>query len=422
MELLLVMDKCSKKNNCKNTQRAGRRRLFLLILLILFFLTSFFSQSIPWSLEYEFACYINAPFEWNNGFQNIENVQTFINSNHLDDKNIEFLHSISESNNCDLKIIETLFRSKIIIISDEIDHAFFNKTEVYLFDLQKVYSLILEGLNNGILIIEAYDGLEEFLEIISSFGVQFLRQGDYLITSKNAENFTEYQKNMVNRNEFSEDILIYAEMKEKNLTVTNAFSFLNIEIKTMNSVNEFPQFPIQIIEIPLEFETPESLFVFANHKVRDFFYSHFEVISSIDEWQMIYELIEKLCVYGFYFQFKNQWLIGFKSQNSFYENDSFQNQISKWGLSQTETIKPFANSYYLSVMNDYFMISNFKPDKAIELAEDFRMSPTLLNLQEKIGKREVYEVGYEFIKELGFHYYFFSSFDDKISKQVIRIF
>ncbi|MEA1883158.1 MAG: hypothetical protein U9N62_01385 [Thermotogota bacterium] len=360
--------------------------------------------------------------EWNKGFQNIENVQEFIISNQLNDRNMEFLHSISERNNCDLTIIEALFRSKIIIISDEIDHTFFDETEVYLFNIQKIYSLVLEGLNNGILIVKAYEGLEEFLEIISKFDVQFLRQGDYLIASKNTENFTEYQKNMVNRNEFSEDILIYAETKEKNLTITNAFSFLNIEIKTMNPINEIPQFPIQIIEIPLEFESPERLFIFANQKIKDFFYSHFEVISSIDEWQMIYELIDKLCVYGFYYQFSNQWLIGFKSQNMFYENDSFQNQISKWGIDQTETIKPFANSYYLSVVNDFFLISNFKPEKVIELTEDFRISPTLLDLQEKIGKREVYEVGYDFIEELGFPYYFFSTSDDKISKQVMRIF
>jgi hypothetical protein len=416
------MVKCSKKNNCKNTQRAGLRRLFLLIFFIIFFLLSLFSQSIPWSLEYEFACYLNAPLEWNKGFQNIENVQEFIISNRLTDRNMEFLDSISERNNCDLTIIETLFRSKIIIISNEIDHTLFDETELYLFDIQKLYLLILEGLNNGLLITEAYEGLEELLEIISTFDIQFLRQGDYLIASRNIEYFKEYQKNMINRNEFSEDILIYAETKEKNLTLTNAFSFLNIEIKTMKPVNEISQFPIQIIEVPLEFESPESLFVFANQKIRDFFYSHFEVISSIDEWQMIYELIDKLCVYGFYYQFSNQWLIGFKSQNMFYENDSFQNQITKWGIDQIETIKPFANSYYLSVVNDLFLISNFKPEKVLDLSKEHAISQTLLDLQEKIGKREVYEVGYDFIEEFGFPYYFFSTFDDKISKQVMRIF
>lgn len=421
MELLLDTDKCFKTICCKYINRAGLSRLFLLILIVLFS-PSLFGQSIPWSLKSEFVCYINSPLDWNNGFQNIENIQHFTIEKELNKRNNDFLQSISKDYNCHFSILEKLFHSKIIIISSATDLEIFDEIEQYLFDIEKIYMMLIQALNNGILIIENYQGLEELIEIISTFDVQFLQQGDYLVASKSTVVFSEYQLNMVNRNEFSKDILFYAETKEKNLTLTNAFSFLNIEIKTLTPESEMPQFPVQIIEIPLEYQNPESLLVFANYKVREFFYKHFEVISSIEEWQVIFELIDQLCVYGFYYELNNQWLIGFKSENMFYENKSFETQISKWGISKTEMIKPYANSYYLSVVNDYFMISNFKPQKVLDDDNDFSQNSILLDLVEKIGKKEVFEVGYEYIEEFGFPCYFFSSFDDKIKKQVVRFF
>lgn len=422
MELLLDMVKCFKNRKSKYKIRAGLRRLFLLFFFSNFFITTFFSQAIPWSLETDFVCYFNAPLNWNQGFQNMEEIHQFTLNNQLSHRNYEFLDSISKTSNCDLSMIEKLFRSKIIIIIEEGVNDLFNQIENYLFDIQKQYSMILEALTKGILIIEKYEGLEELLEIISQFDVAFVQQGDFLIASMNKEKITEYQKNLVNRNEFSEDVLIYAETSEKNLTVTNAFSFLNIEIKTFNPTQEVPQFPIQLIEIPFETEPPENLFIFSNQKAKDFFYRHFEVISSVDEWQMIYTLIEKLCIYGFFYQSNNKWLLGFKSQNMYARDDSFSNQISKWGITQTETIKPYTNDYYLSVLDDYFMISNFKPLRALKMAKEYEIGQTLLDLQEKIGKREVYEVGYEFNENLGFTIYYFTSFDDRINRRVIRIF
>jgi len=416
------MDKCFKKKEVKNVKRAGLRRLFLLNFFMIILLASHFSQGIPWSLESEFVSYVNAPLEWTKGFQNIHDLQQFVTTNHIIERNQAFIQSLSKQLNCDLSIIEELFRSKLIVIGNIKDYAFFDEIERYIFDLERLYMLMLEGLGNGILIIEYYQGLEELLEIISSFEVKITRQGEYLIASTNTNFFSEYQNKLMTRNVFSDDILIYAEAKEKNLTVTNAFSFLNIELKSLNAEEDISQFPVQIVEIPLEFEFPNGLFVFANHKAKEFFYSRFEVISSIDEWQIFYDLIDSLFVYGFYYEQKDQWLIGFKSHHNFYDNESFRNQISKWGFTQSKTIKPFANSYYLSVVEDYFMISNFKPDQTIDNLEKGEIALGLKELQEKTGNREVYEAGYEWTEVLGFPYYFFSSIDDKIGRQVIRIF
>lgn len=293
----------------------------------------------------------------------MEDIQNFVNKNQLNKKNKEFLDHLSKTHNCDASIIEKLFRSKIIIIRKDRFEDFFNQIETYLFNIEKQYAMIIEGINEGIIIVEAYRGLEECLEIICEFDIEFIQQGDYLLASRNNEKISEYQKNIVNRNEFSDDILIYAETEEKNLTLTNAFSFLNIEIKTLNPSNEIPQFPIQFIEIPFEKETPESLYIIANQKVKDFFYNHFEVISSVDEWKLIYDLIERVCIYGFFYEFDSKWLIGFKSEDMYDQNEAFQDQVLKWGIKDTGTVKPYANAYYLTVLDDYFMISNFKPKR-----------------------------------------------------------
>ncbi len=422
MELLLDMVKCSNKIDCEYIQRAGWSRLFLLIIFTVLFLSSLYSQAIPWSLENDFICYFNAPLDWNKGFSNMEDIQEYIVNNQLNKRNQEFILELSVIHNCDVEIIQKLFRSRIVVIGNEKDKDFFYNIEAYLFDIEVLYSIMYKGLNEGILVVERYDGLEELLEIISDFDVEIIQQGNYLLTSKNNDNLVEYQNNIMNRNEFSEDILIYAETQEKNLTLTNAFSFINIETKTLNPIQEIPQFPIQILEIPIESTNLESLFVFSNQKTKDYFYNYFEVISSPDEWKIIYDLLNTICVYGFFYQFDNQWLLGFQSQNPFYENVSFNNQIKKWGITKTDTVKPYANEYYLTVVDDYFMISNFKPDIALESIKKNEMQEMMLEIQDKIGKRVVYEVGFEFNEVFDVTVYFFSTFDDRINRQVIRIF
>ena len=403
-------------------KRAGLRRLFLLIFFMLLVYSTSFCQAIPWSLESAFISYFNAPLDWHKGFHNITDVEQFMVSHDIVANNHDFLERISKKYQCNLSVIERFFQSKIIVIKPKKDNDFFNDVEYYLFDIERQYELIQEGLDEGILIVKRYQGLQEFLEIISDFKAGFFRQGDYLIASTEQDYFSAYLKNIINRNEFSEDILIYAETQEKNLTVTNAFSFLNIEIKTLEPGEQFPQILMQLVDIPLGIEIPNSLFVFINQQAKAFFYKHFEVISSADEWQMIYNLIDGICVYGFFYEFAGQWLIGFKAEEKFYQIDSFRNQIMSWGISESQTIKPYANDFYLSVMDKFFLISNFKPEKPNKESGESGMGKALMVLQEKIGKREVYEAGYEFNEKLGFNVYFFSSFDDKIKKEVIRIF
>jgi len=416
------MVKCSNNSFCEYSQRAGLSRLFLVMIFTFLFLSSLFSQAIPWSLENEFICYFNAPLDWNKGFANMSDIHEYTIRNQLNKRNQDFILDLSSTYNCDLEIIQKLFQSKIVVIGNEKDKDLFNNAEVYLFDIEKIYSIIFKGLREGVLVVEQYDGLEELLEIISEFDIEMIQQGDYLISSKIEDNLAEYQKDLTNRNDFSEDILIYAETQEKNITLTNAFSFINIEIKTLNPVQEIPQFPIQIVEIPLENTNLESLFVFSNQKTKDYFYDYFEVISSPDEWKIIYDLLDSISLYGFFYQFNDLWLLGFKSQNPFYENNSFRNQINKWGITETETVKPYANEYYLTVVDDYFMISNFKPDSVRERIKRNEMQQILSKFQEKIGKRVVYEAGFELNEEFDVTVYFFSTFDDRINRQVIRIF
>jgi len=422
VELLLDTARCFKQITLITRKRAGLRRLFLLIFIILLFFSTSLCQAIPWSLDSAFISYFNAPLDWHKGYHNMTDVDRFIVSHDIITHNYDFLESISQTYQCRFSVVKKLFQSKIIVIKPKKGNDLFEAVEQYLFDIEKQYHLIQEGLHEGILIVERYQGLQEFLEIMSGFKAEFFRQGDYLIASTDKEYFSAYLDNIVNRNEFSEDILIYAETQEKNLTLTNAFSFLNIEIKTLEPGEPFPQILMQIIDIPLKTEMPKSLFLFTNQKAKEEFYKRFEVISSVDEWHMIFNLIDAICVYGFFYEYNDQWLIGFKAEEKLYQNDSFRNQILSWGISEKQTIKPYANEFYLSVIDSLFLISNFKPERSSEDDGESGVGQALMSLKEKVGKREVYEVGYKFNEEFGFNVYFFSSFDDKIKKEVIRIF
>ena len=115
-------------------------------------------------------------------------------------------------------------------------------------------------------------------------------------------------------------------------------------------------------------------------------------------------------------------LLGFKAEKDFYQIDSFQNQIDSWGMTNKETVKPYSNDYYLSVTDNFFLISNFQPNINSENQVVDHPNELIKVLQEKIGKREVYKAGYETNEELGLKIYFFSSFDDKIKKETYRIF
>ncbi len=352
----------------------------------------------------------------------MKDIEKFVVNNKINSRNQSFLEDLSKKHNCDFLLVKNFFQSKIVVIKPDNTNVFFEDVEKYLFDIKKQYDMILEGLEKGVLIVKNYQGLQDFLEIISRFEVEIFQKGDYLIASTNGEYFSKYLGNIVNRNEFSEDILIYAETEEKNLTLTNAFSFLNIEVKTFSSINQLPQFFMQMIGIPLESEIPENFYVFSNQLTKDFFYQYFEVISSVDEWQTIYDLLDAISIYGFFYQIDKQWLIGFKAHDNYYQYESFRNQIKTWGITDKETVKPYTNDYYISVLDDLFLISNFQPIKTSQENNANGLNNVLFDLKEKIGNRDVFEVGYEFNDDLGMKIYFFSTFDDKIKKEVIRIF
>ena len=431
MELHLDTVRCFNYKSKRCGKRAGLRRLFLVFFLGTILALTDFSQAIPWSLESEYVYYFNSPLDWTVGFSNMKNLNRFLFNQNIDSKNESTIEQISLTYSCEQFLVERLLQSKIIVIQQKADNSdkdIFSHYEDYLFNCEEIFHTVEEGLTKGIVIVENFQGLQEFLEIISEFRAQFFRQGDYLIATTQKDLFSNFIEKMVNRNEFSEDILLYVETPMKNLTITNAFSFLNIETKTLNpSVSEprdpLTMFFVQQIELPFEHSIPDRLIIFSNERLRDFFYQQFEVVSSVEEWQLFLHLIESVCSYGYFYESEDGWLIGFKANEDYVQIEDFRNQMAKWGMSEEQiTIKPYTNEYYLTIQGQYFCISNFSPNLSTNNPEESGLNKMLNELIEKIGKREAYEAGYEYNEKIGFNCYFFSSFDDKIKKEIIRIF
>jgi len=427
----LDMVRCFNHRSKRDEKRAGLRRLFLVFFLGSLFIFKGFGQSIPWSLESECVCYFNSPLDWTVGYSNMKEFNRFSIKHAIESKNLITVEEISQKYECEMGLVKRFLQSKLIVVrqkTEVFDNDIFNDYEEYLFNIEKIFHITEEGLKNGIIIIENFSGLQELLEIISGFQAQFFQQGDYLIAATKEKSLSEFIDTMVNRNVFSEDILLYVETPIKNLTITNAFSFLNIETKTLNSSvseprNQLTQFFVQSIELPFEHSIPKRLLIFSDVRLRDLFYQEFEVVSSVDEWQMFYPLIESTMIYGFFYESEGDWLIGFKANEDYLQIEAFRKHMLKWGMSKDQiTIKPYTNEYYLTVQGQYFLISNFLPILSQKNSEESGLIQVLNEIIEKIGKREVYEMGVEYNKIFDFHCYFFSSFDDKIKKEIIRIF
>ena len=434
MELRLLTDRCSENLDKKIKNRindlkefpSGRPAFFIYIFLIL--LSAYgFSNSIPWSSEAETVLYYNAPSSWVLGFENIKGLYKAVKEFRVEKQKRLFIEEFSKRYNLDSGVIEKFFESRIVIISDEAFSFSFQDFFHNIFHVNDFLEHFFTEHEKNIICIEQFDGLEVLMNIISGFTVKSRVFGDFIAFSSDEDYLEKQFQIMLNRNEFSKDVIFYSESNQENIEITNAYSFLNFERKelmgsreTLSSPGEKTQFLLDNIYIPFRFDHPDFFEINSSNEIKEYFYDNFEVYSSIGEWLSVFELLEKGVIYSFLFKKDSRWLLGFSCDEALLENRIWQRYISSWGLNTKNSIKPFADDYFLSLYDNHFLIST---DEVEKIDENNQIISEMMTKFERnmLLKAEVIDQNYN-ADVSTIEIYHFSYIDDKIIKNLFRIF
>lgn len=423
-------DKLGKKTknriNDLKVLPSGRPAFFIYIILLLLS-TYGFSNSIPWSSEAATILYYNAPSSWVLGFENIKGLYKTVKEFNIEKTKTRFIEEFSIKNNIDSNVVKRFFESRIIIITDEElsfnFQTFFNN----LFNVEDFLKGFFSVHTKNIICVEQFDGLETLMSILSGFQIESRPFGDFIAFSNDRDYLEKQFQLMLNRNEFSEDVIFYSESAHENVEITNAYSFLNFEQKEMIesrgeriNTETHTQFLLETVVIPFSFEEPTHFEINSANELKSYFYERFTVLSSINEWLSVFDLLEKETLYTFFFSNDSNWLLGFHFSKNLLDNAQWERYVTSWGLDKKESIKPYADDYYLSLYDDYFLLSNFKVQKTDtnnQIISDIltKFERNLLLKAEVIDQNNNPDMP-------TLKMYHFSYIDDKIIKDLFRIF
>jgi len=430
----LLTDRCSDKRQEKMKKKINDLKDFpsgrsaLLVYLFIFLLSTYgFSNAIPWSSEAGTVLYYNAPSSWVLGFENIKGLYKAIKEFNVENSIKNLIEEASLQYNLDRKLLESFFNSRIIIITDEENSFDFQDFLSYLFDSEGFLNSFFQVYENNVICIEQFEGLETLMNVLSDFKISSRPVGEFVAFSGNERYLEEQFQHILNRNEFSKDVIFYSESRQENIEVTNAYSFLNFEKKEMISdrqnlieSGENSQFLLNNIYIPFKFDSPTYFEINSANHLKDYFYDYFEVHSSINEWLSVFELLKMSTLYTFFFSDELKWMLGFNCSKALMEDDQWKRYISSWGLNSKEQIKPFADEYYLSLYDTFFIISNF------ELQKIDTNNQVIADIMTKFERNmlltaEVLDQNYH-PDVSSLKIYHFSYIDDKIKKDLFRVF
>jgi hypothetical protein len=434
VEFHLLTDRCSNESIKKffedgvydlKVNPSGRAPFF--ILFVLFILTAYgFSNSIPWSSEAKMVLYYNAPVSWTLGFENIKGLYKTIKGFDVENTKTKFLEDVSVELNIDSSIVKNFLESKIIVISEEKKDFAFQNFFSDIFNVKNFLESFFYMHEKNIICIERFQGIETLMNVISDFQVESRVFGDFIAFSSDVDYLEEQTQLMINRNEFSEDVIFYSENDSENIEVTNAYSFLNFEQKELIDLksNQYDanlntQFLLDNVKIPFDFEDP-SYFKINSGDIKSFFYDNFEVYSSIEEWMSVFELLSRGVLYAFLFSSSSDWLLGFKCSDDLLNNEQWQKYTASWELGLKKTIKPYEDEFYISLIDDFFLVSTIQINILdtnnqiiVDIMTKFERNLLLQaevisqNYDNNNSKQEIYH---------------FSYIDDRIKKDVFRIF
>jgi len=430
----LLMDRCSDKLN--KIVRKKIRDLketpsglpaFFIYLAFFIFSAYGFSSSIPWSSEAGTVLYYNAPSSWALSFENIKGLYKVVKELDLEKSKERLIEEVSLKNNIDSRIINSFLESRIVIISDEAYTFNFQAFLGDFLDIPIFLNRFFSASDRNIICVEQFDGLETLMNVLSHFKVQAKTFGEFTAFSGNADYLEQQFPLMLGRNEFSKDVIFYSESAQETVEVTNAYSFLNFERKEMfDSRNSQyakdadSQFLLDNVTIPFVFQNPDYFEISSAYDLKTSFYDRFEIRSSIEEWLSVFELLKKGVLFTFFFSNASEWMIGFKCSDELLADAQWKRYLSSWGLTTKKTIKPFADEYYLSLYDDYFVISNYtiqKTDVNNQIVADI-MTKFERNL---LLKAEVIDQDYN-PDTSKLKIYHFSYIDDRIKKDLFRVF